>query len=283
MNATKYIGAHVSTAGGIHNAPINAHEIGANCFALFTRNPRAWHSSPLKKENVVAFRENITQIAIDPQYILPHDSYLINIGSPKEDIRAKSVAALRDEVARASEIGVMGVNFHPGAHLNMISKEQCIAHIAEALNTIISESKETLLIIENTAGQGSVVGKTFAEIAAIIERVEDKTRVGVCLDTCHLFAAGYDIRTKEAWRTTCAEFEQIVGLNYLRGMHLNDSLGDLASHLDRHQSLGEGHLGWETFKHIIQDERTDNMPLILETTNPAIWAEEIKRLRSFLQ
>lgn len=279
----KYIGAHVSTTGGVENAPKNAQAIKANCFALFTRNPRAWHSAPLTEQHVEAFKRNVATAEFDLQRILPHDSYLINIGSPKDDVRAKSLAALTDELRRAAELGVIGVNFHPGAHLRLISVDECIACIAGGMNDILEQvAGESVLVIENTAGQGSTIGRSFEEIRQIIDLVNDKARVGVCLDTCHLFAAGYDIRTKNGWGETMDAFSEIVGLEYLRGMHLNDSIGALGSNIDRHQSLGMGEIGWEAFEHILQDSRTDGIPLILETNNPAIWAEEIAHLRSFL-
>lgn len=278
----KYIGAHVSAAGGIQNAPQNAQTIGANCFALFTRNPRSWNSPELRDEAVAAFKVNIAAVHIQPHHILPHDSYLINIGSPKDEIRQKSITALSDELRRASMIGARGVNFHPGAHLKMISVERCIELIAEAANDILKNNSGAALILENTAGQGSTIGRTFDELAQIIERIELKERTGVCLDTCHLFASGYDIRTKTGWDETMRAFDETVGHEYLCGMHLNDSIGTMGSHIDRHQSLGGGELGWEVFEYIMQDARTDNMPLILETNNPEIWAEEIAHLRSFL-
>ena len=278
----KYIGAHVSTSGGIQNAPHNAHRIDANCFALFTRNPRAWKSAPLTDENISAFRANIATVDIAPQFILPHDSYLINVGSPKDEIREKSIVALSDELNRASAMGVLGVNFHPGAHLKMITVEHCIELIAQAVDGILGKIDGAMLIVENTAGQGSTIGRNFDELAQIIARVEDKNRIGICLDTCHLFAAGHDIRTKNGWNETIGAFNEIVGIKYLKGMHLNDSIGTLGSNIDRHQSLGQGELGWEAFKHIVQDKRTDDMPLILETIDPDIWAAEIAHLRSFL-
>lgn len=279
----KYIGAHVSAAGGIENAPKNAQSIGADCFALFTRSPRTWNSPPLKEENIAQFKKNAISTNINLHQVLPHDSYLINIGSPKEEIRAKSIVALTDELERATAIGVIGVNFHPGAHLKMISVEQCVELIAGAANDILYKiAGEGALVIENTAGQGSTIGRTFEELAQIINLIKNKKRIGVCLDTCHLFASGYDIRTKSGWKETIGAFDEIVGREYLLGMHLNDSIGALGSNIDRHQSLGAGELGWATFEHIIQDPHTDDIPLILETIKPEIWAEEIAHLRSFL-
>ena len=274
----KYIGAHVSAAGGIENAPSNAHAIGASAFALFTRNQRAWHTKPLEKEHITRFNEALERYNISPRHVMPHDSYLINVGSPKEDVRAKSIVALRDEVHRVDQIGVLGVNFHPGAHLNTVSVEQCITMIGEAMNTIIAETERAALIIENTAGQGSTIGRSFEEIAHIISCVKDTSRVGVCLDTCHLFAAGYDIRSAEGWERTMQSFDAIVGTKYLRGVHLNDSKGTLASNIDRHNNIGLGELGWDTFTHIMQDPRLDDMPLVLETIDPELWPQEIATL-----
>ena len=277
----RYIGAHVSTAGGVDNAMLNARDIGANAAALFTRNPRSWSSAPLQERNIAKFKELMSEVGIQPEHIIPHDSYLINVGSPKPEIREKSIKALRDEVKRADLLGVCGVNFHPGAHLNMIPLEESIALIAQAMNEIIVDSDQAVLIIENTAGQGSTIGRTFAEIAHIISLVDDKSRVGVCLDTCHLYSSGYDIKTPGGWEKTLDEFAQTVGLKFLKGMHINDSKGALGSHIDRHNSLGAGEIGWDCFRAIIQDERIKDIPLILETIDPEKWPEEIRTLRSF--
>ncbi len=277
----RYIGAHVSTAGGVDNAMLNARDIGANAAALFTRNPRSWASAPLQERNIAKFKELMSEVGIQPEHIIPHDSYLINVGSPKPEIREKSIKALRDEVKRADLLGVCGVNFHPGAHLNMIALEESIALIAQAMNEIIVDSDQAVLIIENTAGQGSTIGRTFAEIAHIISLVDDKSRVGVCLDTCHLYSSGYDIKIPGGWGKVLDEFAQTVGLKFLKGMHINDSKGALGSHIDRHNSLGAGEIGWDCFRAIIQDERIKDIPLILETIDPEKWPEEIRTLRSF--
>ncbi len=279
----KYIGAHVSAAGGISLAPHNAQKIGARSFALFTRNQRSWHSPPLKSEQVTRFREALLEINIAPHLVMPHDSYLINVGSPKEEVRKKSIVALLNEVQRADQIGVLGVNFHPGAHLKMISVEQCIELIVDAMNDIIAQTTQALLIIENTAGQGSTIGRSFEEIASIINQVKEKSRVGVCLDTCHLLASGFDIRSPEGWQKTMQEFEGIIGLKYLKGIHLNDSKGALGSNVDRHNNIGMGELGWSTFKHIMQDPRLDNMPLILETVDDELWPQEIAQLNKLAE
>ena len=279
----KYIGAHVSAAGGISKAPYNAQAIGAQAFALFTRNQRAWHTAPLKAEEITRFREALSEVDIAPHLVMPHDSYLINVGSPKEEVRNKSIKALLDEVQRADQIGVLGVNFHPGAHLKMISVEQCIELIADAMNSIIAQTTEALLIIENTAGQGSTIGRSFKEIASIINQIKDRSRVGVCLDTCHLLASGFDIRSPAGWQKTMQEFSATIGLKYLKGLHLNDSKGALGSNIDRHNNIGMGELGWSTFGHIMQDSRLDNMPLILETVDEELWPQEIAQLNKLAE
>lgn len=277
----KYIGAHVSASGGVEHAPHNAQEIGANAFALFTRNPRSWSSKPFSQDAIDRFKQNQHAVRIESKHIMPHDSYLINVGSPKTEIREKSIVALTDEVVRAEQLGVLGVNFHPGAHLKMITVEACIEKIAEALNGIIAKTSSALLIIENTAGQGTTIGRNFKEIAAIISFVDKKERIGVCLDTCHLFASEYDIRTAHGWDDTMSEFIATVGQKYLKGMHINDSKGALGSNVDRHNNLGFGELGWDCFKYIMRDRRVDGIPLILETIDATLWAKEVSTLHAF--
>ena len=275
----KYIGAHVSAAGGVENAPLNAREIGATAFAFFTKNQRQWKAKPLSEKNIAAFRENLAAVGISPRHVLPHDSYLINLGHPETAGLEKSRAAFLDEMRRCEQLGLELLNFHPGSHLKKISEEECLARVAESINLALDRTSGVTAVIENTAGQGSNVGYRFEHLAAIIERVEDRSRVGVCLDTCHTFTAGYDLRTPEACEATFAEFERVVGFEYLCGMHLNDSKPDLGARVDRHESLGQGRLGWAPFRYIMGDPRFDDMPLILETIRPSLWPEEIRRLR----
>ena len=277
----KYIGAHVSAAGGIDNAPKNAAEIGANAFAFFTKNQRQWAAKPLEEEQISTFKQACDAVKIDPAHILPHDSYLINLGHPDPEKRDKSQRAFIEEMRRCEQLGVGKLNFHPGSHLQEISEEESLSHIAASINLALRETDEVTAVIENTAGQGSNLGYRFEHLASIIEQVEDKTRVGVCIDTCHAFAAGYDLRTARACDEVFDIFDQVVGFTYLRGMHLNDSKKPLGSRVDRHHSLGEGEIGIEAFRYIMQDARFDNMPLILETIDPSIWAEEINILRGF--
>lgn len=274
----KYIGAHVSASGGVEFAPVNAHEIGANAFALFTKNQRQWVSKPLTEENIRLFKENCTKYNFQTDYILPHDSYLINLGHPEEEGLEKSRAAFLDEMQRCEQLGLKLLNFHPGSHLNKISIEDCLALIAESINLTLEKIKGVTAVIENTAGQGSNLGSEFWQLRYIIDRVNDKSRVGICLDTCHTYTAGYDIVND--YDKVFDEFEKEVGFEYLRGMHLNDSKKELGSHVDRHDNIGQGLIGSAFFERLMKDSIFDNMPLILETPDESKWAEEIAWLRS---
>ncbi len=276
----KYVGAHVSASGGVENAPINAHNIGAKAFALFTKNQRQWFSSPLSEKNIKLFKDNCEKLGYGKGQILPHDSYLINLGNPDADKLKKSRSAFLDEIHRCEQLGIDRLNFHPGSHLKQVSEETCLNTIAESINIALDKSKGVTAVIENTAGQGTNLGYKFEHLKYIIDNIEDKSRIGVCLDTCHTFAAGYDIKTDEGYKKTFLEFDNIVGIDYLKGMHINDSKKDLGSRVDRHDSLGKGFLGTEVFKRIMNDARFDNIPLILETPVDSIWPEEIKWLYS---
>jgi deoxyribonuclease-4 len=271
----KFVGAHVSASGGVFNAPINAVAIGAKAFALFTKNQRQWNAKELDKTTLDKWFEALEKSKIQVKHILPHDSYLINLGHPESDAREKSLESFIGEIKRCEMLGLDRLNFHPGSHLRKISEEECLNHIAQSLNYAIDATKGVKMVIENTAGQGSNLGYKFEHLAYIIDKIEDKSRVGVCIDTCHMFTAGYDIRTREAYDTTWKEFDQIVGRKYLMGMHLNDSKPDLGSKVDRHDSLGVGKIGWDAFGFIMNDERMDDIPLILETINEEIWAQEV--------
>ena len=273
----KYIGAHVSASGGVESAPVNAHKIGANAFALFTKNQRQWVSKPLTEESIRLFKENCAKYDFQPEYILPHDSYLINLGHPEPEGLEKSRAAFLDEMQRCEQLGLKLLNFHTGSHLNKISVEDCLSLIAESINITLEKTKEVTAVIENTAGQGSNLGNEFWHLKYIIDRVEDKTRVGVCLDTCHTFTAGYDLL--EDYEKVFNEFEEVVGFQYLRAMHLNDSKKALGSRVDRHDSIGKGFIGFPFFEKLMRDPRFDNMPLILETIDETLWPQEIAWLR----
>lgn len=278
--SNKFVGAHVSASGGVFNAPLNAMAIGARAFALFTKNQKQWAAKPLEEETIALFQANLAKSGILPKHVLPHDSYLINLGHPEEEKRQKSLDAFIDELHRCSQLGLDRLNFHPGSHLKEITEEECIDRIAMSMNEAIKRVEGVNLTIENTAGQGSNLGWKFEHLAAIIERIEDKSRVGVCIDTCHMFTAGYDIRTKEAYDATWGEFDRIVGFKYLKGMHINDSKPDLGSHVDRHDSIGKGKIGVDAFGYIMNDPRMDDIPLVLETIDETIWAQEIALLYS---
>ncbi|WP_353979195.1 deoxyribonuclease IV [Salinicola endophyticus] len=275
----KTIGAHVSAAGGVDQAVIRATEIGANAFALFTKNQRQWQAKPLEAKTIEAFKRACDTHGFGPGQILPHDSYLINLGHPEPEGLAKSRAAFLDECQRCEQLGLELLNFHPGSHLNKISESDCLARIAESINQTHAATEFVVAVIENTAGQGTNLGFRFEHMAEIIDQVEDKSRVGVCIDTCHAFAAGYELRSAADATAMLDTFERVVGLRYLRGMHLNDAKSAFNSRVDRHHSLGQGNIGSEGFTALMRDPRTDDIPLILETIEPAIWPQEIQWLR----
>jgi len=279
--SNKFVGAHVSASGGVFNAVANAQKIGAKAFALFTKNQKRWEAKPLDTKTIDKFKKALDESGILPKHILPHDSYLINLGHPDEQKLIKSRMAFIDELQRCEQLGLDRLNFHPGSHLKEISEDECIDKIAESINIALDRTNGVKAVIENTAGQGSNLGYTFEQIASIIDKVEDKSRVGVCIDTCHMFVAGYDIRTKEAYDKTWNSFGEIIGFEYLMGMHINDSKPPLGSKKDRHHSLGEGEIGLDAFRFIMNDERMDDIPLILETIDDTIWKQEIELLYSF--
>lgn len=276
----KFVGAHSSAAGGVFNAPVNAQKIGAQAFALFTKNQRQWTAKDLDVETIDKFKQALEDSGIAPKHVLPHDSYLINLGHPELEKREKSLVAFIDELERCDLLGLDRLNFHPGSFLKKISEEECLDAIAESMNYAIDKTKNVKLVMENTAGQGSNLGWKFEHLAHIIDKIEDKSRVGVCIDTCHMFTAGYDIRTREAYDVSMAQFENIVGFKYLMGMHLNDSKPDLGSHVDRHESIGKGKIGLDAFRFIMNDDRMNDIPLILETIDDSIWKQEIELLYS---
>lgn len=276
----KYFGAHVSAAGGVENAPENAKKIGATAFALFTKNQKQWVAPSLTEKSINLFKERCEEYGFLPENILPHDSYLINLGSPDPEGLDKSRNAFINEMQRCEQLGLKKLNFHPGAHLNKISVDDCVSVIATSINIALEKTNGVIAVIENTAGQGSAIGHAFEHLAQIIDLVEDKTRVGVCIDTAHTLAAGYEIRNKADFNETFKKFDEIVGIKYLQGMHLNDSKKELGTRVDRHDSLGKGVMGLDTFSFIVNDNRFDNIPLILETPDDSIWADEIKLLKS---
>lgn len=279
----KYFGAHVSASGGVDNAPRNARAIGATAFALFTKNQRQWSAAPLTAAQIAAFRAAAAEAGYAPAQILPHDTYLINLGHPDEEALRKSRTAFTEEMLRCQALGLDRLNFHPGSHLRKIPEEASLDLVAESINLALAATEGVTAVIENTAGQGSNLGYSFEHLAYLVGRIDDRSRVGVCLDTCHAFAAGYDLRTAEACDRTFDEFERIVGFSYLRGMHLNDAMKPLGSRVDRHAPLGEGEIGWECFRYIARDARFDGIPLILETPDESRWPAEIAALKAFAE
>jgi deoxyribonuclease-4 len=292
----KYVGAHVSATGGVFNAPLNAKELGAKAFALFTKNQKRWDAKPFDNKTLDLWFKNLEESGIQPKHILPHDSYLINLGHPEEEKLIKSREAFIDEMQRCEILGLDRLNFHPGSHLQKFSKRaedyddliysaelQCLEVIAESINIALDKTSGVTAVIENTAGQGTNLGYKFEHLAYIIDKIEDKSRVGVCIDTCHMFTAGYDIRTREAYDKTWNDFDKIVGREFLKGMHINDSKPPLGSRVDRHHSLGEGEIGWDAFKFIMNDERMDDITLVLETIDESIWAQEIENMYKLVE
>lgn len=275
----KYIGAHVSISGGVENAPLNAAALKATAFALFTKNQRQWNAPAYSEEQVVAFKENCRKFNYTPSQILPHDSYLINLGQPDPEKRKRALDAFIDELKRCQQLGLDRLNFHPGSTLKLVSETEGCRIIGETVRIALDEVPGVTAVFENTAGQGSNLGFTFEQLALMLEMVDRPERVGVCLDTCHAFAAGYDLASEEGFERTFAEFDALIGFSYLRGMHLNDAKGVLGQKLDRHDSLGQGNLGFAAFERIVTDKRFDNIPLILETPDESIWHQEIETLQ----
>ncbi|MBN2418822.1 MAG: deoxyribonuclease IV [Deltaproteobacteria bacterium] len=276
----KYIGAHVSISGGVENAPKNAQDIGAKAFAMFTKNQKQWQAKPLTDNNIFQFKEQCIQKGFDPAHILPHDSYLINLGHPEDDSLQKSRNAFIEEMRRCEQLGLKSLNFHPGSHLNKIEPEKCLERIAESVNISLDKTSGVTAVIENTAGQGTNMGNRFEDLALIIKNVHDKSRVGVCLDTAHTYSAGYDIKTVKGFERTLNEFDRIIGLKYLKALHLNDSKKTHGSRVDRHECIGKGTLGLEPFRFIMNNPLFDNIPMVLETPDQSIWKEEIRLLYS---
>lgn len=279
----KYVGAHVSAISGVSNAPINANNIGAQAFALFTRNPSRWSSPAISDKEAEKFRANCAEYGYTPNQILPHDSYLINLGNADDEKLDKSREAFLDEFRRCEQLGLTLLNFHPGSHLKLIDVDSCLDKIAESINIALDKTTGVKAVIENTAGQGTNLGYSFYHLAHIIDKVEDKSRVGVCIDTCHAFAAGYDLASEEGFKSVWEEFSQVVGFQYLSAMHLNDAKKGLGSRVDRHELLGKGMIGEGFFTRMMNDTRFDNIPLVLETPDESVWADEIKWLYSLVK
>lgn len=276
----KYIGAHVSVNGGVAEAPVNAQAIGARAFALFTGSSSRWVSKEIADEEAELFKERCALYGFAPGVILPHDNFLINLGSPDSKKLALSRKSFLDEMRRCEKLGLTLLNFHPGSHLNELSVEECLDRIAESVNITLDKTSGVTAVLETTAGQGSNLGHDFEHIAHIIDKIEDKSRVGVCVDTCHTYSAGYDLKSEEGYAETWKQFDDIIGAVYLRALHLNDDKRKLGSRIDRHESIGKGTLGEEFFRRLVNDPRFDNMPIILETPDESLWPQEISWLYS---
>lgn len=276
----KYVGAHVSAAGGVSNTPIAASEINAKAFALFTGSSARWVSKAISDEEAELFRKNCEIYGYTPDVILPHDNFLINLGSPDSKKLAMSRKSFLDEMKRCEKLGLCMLNFHPGSHLNEIDEDACLDLIAESINITLDKTEGVTAVLESTAGQGSNLGFRFEQLARIISGVEDKSRIGVCVDTCHSHSAGYDFVSEEGYRQAWKEFDDTIGAGYLRALHLNDNKRTLGSRIDRHEKIGRGSLGLGFFRRLMNDPRFDDMPLILETPDPGIWKSEIELLYS---
>lgn len=276
----KYIGAHVSSAGGLEKAVFRAYQLKATAFSFFTKNQLQWSALPLSVKDINNFKKSCIKYHFSFEKILPHSSYLINLGHPNNELLKKSRTAFINEINRCDELGLYYLNFHPGSHLNLISEIDCLSRISESINIALDQTKNITAVIENTAGQGTNVGYCFEHLYEIINKIDNKSRVGVCLDTCHLFASGYDLRTKEHCQYTFKKFFNLIDFKYLKGFHLNDSKKEFNSHVDRHENLGLGQIGKLVFEWIISNRSFYEIPMILETSNSRMWAQEIAWLKS---
>ena len=274
----RFVGPHVSASGSPASAVANARAVGATGFALFVKNQRQWVGKPLPEAHIAEFRAAMAEAGFAAEQVLPHAGYLINLANPDPEMHAKSMASLLDELHRCEALGLDRLNLHPGSHLGKLSPEAACERVAQSINQALEKTRGVTVVLENTAGQGAYLGSTPEELARIVAGVSDKTRIGVCIDTAHAFGAGYDLRTPGGLEDFLASLDRTVGLGFLRGMHLNDSKAPLASHHDRHESLGLGHLGWAVFEAVAHDARLENIPLILETPDETRWAEEVRHL-----
>lgn len=285
---SKRVGAHISAAGGVFNAFCNNYTVGGKAFACFLKSQRKWSSSPLAEADIVKFNEKAKEFNFDKNFILPHGSYLINLASPDPEMRAKSFDNLVDDLKRCHLLGISLYNFHPGSTVGKCSVKSALENIAESINRAHTLVPDVIVVLETMAGQGNVVGSKFEELRDIIAKIDDKSRIGVCIDTCHIFSAGYDIRSKKSFDKTMEKFESIIGFKYLKGVHLNDSKTAFNEGKDRHENIGKGKIGLNAFRYIMNDSRFDNIPMVLET--PAsesdsieIYSKEIELLYSLIE
>lgn len=277
----KFIGAHVDATPTLASAPQNAAAIGAAAFAFNTAPANVWGAPDPSPEECQAFKDACRDNGFSAAAILPHSGFLMNLGSPDARKLAMSRKALTDEFGRCALLGLSMINFHPGATLNLIDDDECLQRIAKGIDAAHQKHPGITAVVENTAGQGSNLGYGLEHLARIIELVADKTRIGVCIDTCHAYAAGYDLADEEGYDRFWADFDRLIGAQYLRGMHLNDAARPLASRIDRHAPIGAGNLGNRFFARLLADPRTDGIPLILETPDPSLWPAEIAALYGY--
>lgn len=278
----KYVGAHMSIAKGFHDAVFKSIKMKANAMAFFVQSPRSWNSKPLNESLIIQFKKACQENNINPKkQILVHGSYMTNLSNPEKEKRAMSSSLILEEMKKCELLGIGLFNVHPGSTLGKISKKKAITFLAEEINKLIKKTNSIVFVIETMAGQGNTLGESFQELKNIIDLIEDKTRIGVCIDTCHIYSAGYNIKTKEAFDKVFSSFDKIIGFEYLRGMHLNDSKTPFNSKKDRHEHLGKGSIGLDVFKFIMEDPRFDNIPLIIETPDPNNYPNEIEKLLSF--
>jgi len=274
------LGAHVSTSGGVNKAPGNGKNLGCEAIQVFTRNQMQWRARPLSEQDIAAFREGLKECSI--QATVSHDSYLINLGSHEPVTLQKSLDAFADEIERCERLGIPFLVFHPGAHVGC-GEAAGLQRIVGSLNAVLRQKPgyKTQVLLENTAGQGTNLGYRFEHLAEILAKTEDPNRLGVCLDTCHLFAAGYDLRTLSTYEATFQEFDAIVGLGRVKAFHLNDSKKSLGSRVDRHENIGKGGLGLEPFRFLLNDPRFAEFPMLLETPGgDEAYRNDLKTLRS---
>lgn len=281
-NSKMIIGCHTSISGGIWKAPEEASQFGAKAFGLFTHNQQQWKMKPLVEGHVKRFQETCKIYGYAPNHIVPHGSYLMNCGSAKDDVRQKSGEMLLEELKRCEELGLIYFNFHPGSTLGKIPVETCLSYIAEAINNAHRKTKYVITLLENMSCQGNTVGGKFQELRDIIEMVNKKDRMGVCIDTCHAHAAGYDLSTSDGYEVFVEDLESIIGLKYVKAFHLNDSKGPSGCHKDRHENIGKGTIGLRGFERVMNDSRFEGIPMILETPfiNDHIYKKEIELLYS---
>ncbi|MFQ6616403.1 MAG: deoxyribonuclease IV [Fidelibacterota bacterium] len=277
------LGAHVSAAGGVHNAPKRGTDIGADAIQIFTANQNQWFPKQPSEEDTAQFREEMKREP--PRVCVSHASYLLNMGSPENKKLTMSRSAFLAEIDRCDACGIPYFMFHPGSHMKT-DEASCLACIAESIDYCLEKrpGSRVGILVENTAGQGSTVGYTFEHLAFLIEQVQYPDRVGICFDTQHAFAAGYDIRTEKGWNDTLKHFDQTVGLDRIKAVHINDSKRELGSRVDRHENVGKGLLGMETFWCLVNDDRFREIPMILETpaSDPSTYAEELVLLKKLI-